>query len=64
MEDQLTVAVIAEVYVQPAAGGEGTTAEAAAAAPPPEGGEANGGEPKGGSKARGWGEAKSEGTPK
>ena len=64
VEDQLTVAVIAEVYVQPAAGGEGITAEAAAASPPPEEGEANGGEPKGGSKAKGGGEAKSEGTPK
>lgn len=69
VEDQLTVAVIAEVYVQPAAGGEGTTAEGGAAAPPPEGGEAKGGEPKGGEakdagKAKGGGEAKGGGTPK
>lgn len=56
VEDQLAVAVVAEVYVQP-------TAQGAEAPPSPEGGEAKGGEPQGGSKAKGA-EAKGGGSPK
>ena len=63
VEDQLQVQILAEVYVQPAAGGEGTAPEGAAA-PPPGGGEAKGGEPKGGGKAKGGGEAKDAGKAK
>ncbi len=58
VEDELAVAVIAEVYVQPAAGGEGTAPEGAAAPPP------GGGEAKGGGKAKGGGEAKDAGKAK
>jgi type IV pilus assembly protein PilO len=57
VEDQLQVQILAEVYVQPAAGGEGTGAEGAAA-PPPGGGEAKGEEPKGGGEAKGGGAPK------
>ncbi len=49
IENLLTVEIVSEVYVQPAAGGD---TAAAGAAPPPAGGEAKGGAPKGG-KAKG-----------
>jgi type IV pilus assembly protein PilO len=62
IEDQLAVGIMAEVYVQPAAGGEGTTA---GGAPTPGGGEATGaGKAKGGGEAKGGGKAKEGGSPK
>jgi len=49
IENLLTVEIVAEVYVQPAAGGgDPAAAGAAPAALPPAGGEAKGGAPKGG----------------
>jgi type IV pilus assembly protein PilO len=61
-EDEVRVQVLAEVYVQPAAGGEGTTAGAGKAKA---GGEANGaGKAKAGGEANGANKAKGEGSPK
>jgi type IV pilus assembly protein PilO len=66
IEDQLRVQVLAEVYVQPAAGGEGTTAGGATTpggGEPAGAGEAKGGG-KGGGEAKGGGKAKEGGSPK
>jgi type IV pilus assembly protein PilO len=61
-EDQLRVQVLAEVYVQPAAGGEATTAGGALT---PGGGDAAGtGETKGGGEVKGGGKAKEGEAPK
>jgi type IV pilus assembly protein PilO len=57
VEDLLTVEIVAEVYVQPAAGGD--TAGGGAASPPAPAGDA-----KGGGAAKGGGGAKGEGTAK
>ncbi len=48
IENLLTVEIVAEIYVQPAAGGDTAATGAAPATPPPTGGEAKGGAPKGG----------------
>jgi len=57
VENLLTVEIVAEVYVQPAAGGDTTAAAGGATAP------AGGGEPKGGGAAKG-GAGKSGGAAK
>lgn len=61
VEDLLTVELVAEVYVQPAAGGD-TAGAGAAPSPPPAGKAKSGGKAKDGGAAKGG--AKGEGTAK